>query len=78
MKQIANNGHVSAICCNEVVPLQQRKTDAQKQIMWAMEHQINEDLYEKGLISLEMYNAAKISLEMEQERGVLHRECPKS
>lgn len=77
MKQTVNNGRACAISYNEVVPLQ---TNAQNQLLWAMEHQINEELYAKGLISIEMYRAAKASLEMEQSgKGEMLRDgYPKS
>lgn len=70
-----NIGQGSTISCNEVSNMSQPdsiRRELRHKIALAMERQINEQLYQQGAISKEMYEAAKLSLEFaasESERN---------
>lgn len=70
-----NIGQGSTIRCTEVSDMSQSDSIHRKlrdKIALAVEHQINEQLYLQGIITKEMYEAAKLSLEFaasESERN---------
>lgn len=70
-----NVGQGSTIRCTEVREMSQSDSihcELQEKIVLAMERQINEQLYQQGTITKEMYEAAKLSLEFaasESERN---------
>lgn len=60
-----NIGQGSTISCNEVSDMSQPdsiRRELRNKIALAMERQINEQLYQQGAITKEMYEAAKLSL----------------
>ena len=71
----SNTGQGTTISCNEVSNMSQPdsiRRELRHKIALAMERQINEELYQQGAISKEMYEAAKLSLEFaafESERN---------
>lgn len=60
-----NIGQGSTISCNEVSDMSQPdsiRRELRNKIALAIERQINEQLYQQGAITKEMYEAAKLSL----------------
>lgn len=70
-----NIGQGSTIRCTEVSDMSQSDSihrELRDKITLALERQINEQLYQQGTITKEMYEAAKLSLEFaasESERN---------
>lgn len=65
-----HNGQKSAICCTEVGNMFQPVSELRNTIALAMERQINEQLYQQGTITREMYEAARLSLDTASQEGM--------
>lgn len=67
-----NIGQGSTIRCTEVSDMSQSDSihrELREKIALALERQINEQLYQQGTITKEMYEAAKLSLDTASRKG---------
>lgn len=67
-----NIGQSSTIRCTEVSNMSQSDSihrELRDKIALALERQINEQLYQQGTITKEMYEAAKLSLDTASQKG---------